>query len=197
MILSVEIAGRTRRVEVSRADGGWEVTIDGRYLQVDIAEAGGWLSLLVGSAGGSAIAGPALHDDRKDRRAGSGEAGPAAATSYGVAIDDRGDGELIVHVNGIAIPATVRDPRAAWRARGHDAATAADGRTDVRAPMPGRVVKVLVKAGDAVTARQGLVVVEAMKMENELRAPKDGRVADVRVKEGMSVDANAVLITVE
>jgi hypothetical protein len=44
-----------------------------------------------------------------------------------------------------------------------------------------------------VTARQGLVVVEAMKMENELRAPKDGRVADIRVKEGMSVDANAVL----
>jgi biotin carboxyl carrier protein len=63
--------------------------------------------------------------------------------------------------------------------------------------MPGRIVKVLVKAGDVVTARQGLIVVEAMKMENELRAPKDGRVADIRVKEGMSVEAGTVLVTVE
>jgi biotin carboxyl carrier protein len=169
VILSVEIAGRTWRVDVSRADGGWEVTIGGRRVAIDVVEAGSWLSVLVGQP----------------------------QTSYGVAIDDRGDGELNVHVNGVAIPATVRDPRAAWRARGHHAATLADGRTDVRAPMPGRVVKVLVKNGDAVTARQGLVVVEAMKMENELRAPKDGRVTDVRVKEGMSVEANAVLITVE
>jgi biotin carboxyl carrier protein len=63
--------------------------------------------------------------------------------------------------------------------------------------MPGRIVKVLVKPGDTVSARQGLVVVEAMKMENELRAPKDGRVVDVRIKEGMSVEANAVLVTLE
>ena len=60
-----------------------------------------------------------------------------------------------------------------------------------------RIVKVLVKAGDRVTAGQGLVVVEAMKMENELRAPHDGTVAAVRVSEGMSVDGRAVLIVVE
>jgi biotin carboxyl carrier protein len=63
--------------------------------------------------------------------------------------------------------------------------------------MPGKVVRVLVKPGDAVTARQGLVVVEAMKMENELRAARDGRVRDVAVKEGQSVDAGTVLLTVE
>ena len=63
--------------------------------------------------------------------------------------------------------------------------------------MPGRIVKVLVKAGDRVAGGQGLVVVEAMKMENELRAPRDGTVAAVRVSEGMSVDANAVLVVVE
>jgi biotin carboxyl carrier protein len=63
--------------------------------------------------------------------------------------------------------------------------------------MPGRIVKVLVTAGDAVAARQGLVVVEAMKMENELRAPRPGTVTDVRVREGMSVDANAVLVVIE
>ena len=60
--------------------------------------------------------------------------------------------------------------------------------------MAGRVVKVLVKTGEAVAARQPLVVVEAMKMENELRAPRDGTVAEVRVSEGSSVEANAVLV---
>jgi biotin carboxyl carrier protein len=60
--------------------------------------------------------------------------------------------------------------------------------------MPGRVVKVLVAVGDAVAARQGLVVVEAMKMENELRAPRAGRVSEVRAREGAPVEANTVLI---
>ena len=63
--------------------------------------------------------------------------------------------------------------------------------------MPGRIVKVLVNAGDTVAAQQGLVVVEAMKMENELRAPRAGRVTRVNVVDGMSVEANAVLVTLE
>ncbi|MBM3819090.1 MAG: acetyl-CoA carboxylase biotin carboxyl carrier protein subunit [Acidimicrobiia bacterium] len=63
--------------------------------------------------------------------------------------------------------------------------------------MPGRIVKVLVTPGDAVAARQGLVVVEAMKMENELRSPKAGTVTDVRVTQGQLVDARAVLVVVE
>ncbi len=69
-------------------------------------------------------------------------------------------------------------------------------RGGIVAPMPGRVVKVLVKAGDAVEARQGLVVVEAMKMENELRAPGAGTVTEVKVTEGASVEANAVLVVI-
>ena len=63
--------------------------------------------------------------------------------------------------------------------------------------MPGRIAKLLVKAGDVVAARQGLVVVEAMKMENELRSPRAGTVTEVRAIEGALVDANAVLIVVE
>ena len=63
--------------------------------------------------------------------------------------------------------------------------------------MPGKVVKVLVKVGDEVKARQGLVVVEAMKMENELRSPKDGRVTEVLVAEGVSVEAGRPLVVVE
>ena len=63
--------------------------------------------------------------------------------------------------------------------------------------MPGKIVRVLVKAGDDVTAKQGLVVVEAMKMENELRAARDGRVRELSVAEGQSVDAGTVLLVVE
>jgi biotin carboxyl carrier protein len=63
--------------------------------------------------------------------------------------------------------------------------------------MPGKVVRVLVKAGDQVTARQPVVVVEAMKMENELRASRGGTVAEVLVREGNSVDAGALLLVIQ
>jgi len=64
----------------------------------------------------------------------------------------------------------------------------------VRAPMPGKVVRVLVKPGDAVESGAGLIILEAMKMQNELQAPTEGIVRDVRVKEGDSVEGNAVLV---
>jgi biotin carboxyl carrier protein len=67
----------------------------------------------------------------------------------------------------------------------------------IRAPMPGRVVRVLVAAGDAVSARQGLVIIEAMKMENELGAPREGRVREVTVTEGTSVESGRVLVVIE
>ena len=114
--------------------------------------------------------------------------------SYEVSIEPRGNGEHVVHVNGHAVPVTFLD---AFPRRLDPAAAAASGPRPVVAPMPGRVVRVLVKPGDAVTARQGVVVVEAMKMENELRAPRDGIVTAVRVSEGASVEANAVLVVIE
>jgi biotin carboxyl carrier protein len=67
----------------------------------------------------------------------------------------------------------------------------------VKAPMPGRVVRVLVSVGDHVTAKQAVVVVEAMKMENELRAPRDGIVKEVLVIAGATVESGAVLVVVE
>jgi biotin carboxyl carrier protein len=62
--------------------------------------------------------------------------------------------------------------------------------------MPGRVVRVLAAKGDEVAAGEGLVVVEAMKMENELRAPRAGRVAEVAVREGQAVEAGALLAVI-
>jgi biotin carboxyl carrier protein len=63
--------------------------------------------------------------------------------------------------------------------------------------MPGKVLRVLVKAGDVVNTRQELVVVEAMKMENELRAVTAGRVRQVFVTEGQSVEAGTPLVEIE
>jgi biotin carboxyl carrier protein len=69
------------------------------------------------------------------------------------------------------------------------------GERVVRSPMPGRVVKVLVAPGDEVEAGQGLLVLEAMKMENEVRAPGAGKVAQVHVTAGVAVEGNATLVT--
>ena len=76
-------------------------------------------------------------------------------------------------------------------------ASGALGAASIKSPMPGRVVRVLVTAGDHVTAKQPVVVVEAMKMENELRTPRDGVVTEVRVSAGVTVESGAVLVVIE
>jgi biotin carboxyl carrier protein len=63
--------------------------------------------------------------------------------------------------------------------------------------MPGKVVRVLVREGDAVEAGAGLVVVEAMKMENELRSARRGRVGKVHAREGQAVEGGALLVELE
>ncbi len=82
------------------------------------------------------------------------------------------------------------------RAR-RDAGAAASGQQRIAAPMPGKVIRVLVAAGDDIEAGQPLVVVEAMKMENELSGARPGRVVDVLVTEGQSVEAGRLLVVVE
>lgn len=67
----------------------------------------------------------------------------------------------------------------------------------VNAPMPGLVVRLLVEPGETVRAGQGLVIVEAMKMENELKAPADGVVARIDVQPGQTVDKGATLVVLE
>ena len=106
-------------------------------------------------------------------------------------------GDFDVHLDGRTVAVQIRPAGAFGRQKKAGTASTASGPQRVMSPMPGKVVRVLVKPGDAVTARQGLVVVEAMKMENELRAARDGRVRDVAVTEGQSVDAGAILLIVE
>lgn len=71
------------------------------------------------------------------------------------------------------------------------------GRVNVTAPMPGRVIRVLVQAGEEVAAGQGLVVVEAMKMQNEMKTPRAGAVIEVKAAAGDTVSAGQALVIIE
>jgi biotin carboxyl carrier protein len=104
------------------------------------------------------------------------------------------DGKLKLQTGGKEFSAEVIDPRA-WSGRRHGHVET-EGRQQVLAPMPGKVVRLLVKAGDHVEAGQGLLVVEAMKMQNEIRSPKSGTVERVLAKEGQPVNAGEILCVV-
>jgi len=174
----VEINGRTRQVVVVRTDAGLTVTVDGRAWQVDAARVDAHtLSLL--------IADPAAEGDEGAREA-----------SHEVTIaPDAASSQLAVRVGTLPILVGVNGSRR-WGGR-HDESVGGSGPQRLTAPMPGKVVRVLVKAGDAVHLRQPLVVVEAMKMENEIRAGRDGTVGEVHAREGASVEAGTLLVVIQ
>jgi biotin carboxyl carrier protein len=103
-----------------------------------------------------------------------------------------GDG---VWIAGQRFEFAVEDPRSLQGRRG--AGAGSDGPRPVKAPMPGRVVRVLVQPGDEVIEGAGVVVIEAMKMQNELKSPKTGKVVRVAVEVGGTVGAGDVLAVVE
>ena len=170
MHYDVDVGGRRRQITVARSGDGFAITVDGRPYHVDAARIDAHtLSLVV---------------DTVSRR------------SYeATVVPDRVTGQLTVTVAGVAVPVTLNGLRR-W---GHKDDTGASGSAPQRlaTSMPGKIVRVLVKTGDTVRARQPLVVVEAMKMENELRAGRDGTVAEVHAREGLSVDAGALLIVIQ
>jgi biotin carboxyl carrier protein len=174
MKFDLQVGDRVRTVQIDRRADGYHVTVDGRLHIVDAVHLDGddW-SLLVRA----------------------GDAATAKSVQASV-VSQRGNGWLDVHIDGQHIPIELK-AGLGRRSRNRGASGQGNGPQRVSAPMPGRIARVLVKAGDAVKARQGLVVVEAMKMENELRATRDGRVREVFVTEGQSVDAKAPLVLVE
>jgi len=91
--------------------------------------------------------------------------------------------------------ASVRDPRS-FRSRSR-AGAAEQGVMKIKAPMPGKVVRVLAGVGTQVELGQSMIVIEAMKMQNELKAPKTGIVKKINVAEGAAVDAGQALAEVE
>lgn len=116
-------------------------------------------------------------------------------TAFDIHIAPSLDGNYKLQAGPHEFQADVRDPRA-WRGR-NQGALEAEGRQQIIAPMPGKVIRLLVRVGDEVKAGQGLVVVEAMKMQNEIRSPKKGRVERLQAKEGQPVNAGDVLAWVD
>jgi biotin carboxyl carrier protein len=116
-------------------------------------------------------------------------------TVFEIHISNTPDGNLKLQTGALEFQAEVRDPRA-WRGK-HAGGTEAEGRQQIVAPMPGKVIRLLVKPGDQVQAGQGLLVVEAMKMQNEIRSPKTGKVERLQAKEGQAVNAGDVLAWVD
>jgi biotin carboxyl carrier protein len=179
MQLQIEIGGKARTVTVQREgekdSARFTVTVDGRPHVVDARRvAADTVSLLLIPDGGS----------EPVRRVES------------TIVAGREPGALTIGVNGQDVPVQVRNGGAGRRGRDTGSASGS-GPQRVVAPMPGKVVRVLVKPGDEVKPRQGLIVIEAMKMENELKAARAGRVRDVHVAEAQSVDAGTVLVIVE
>jgi biotin carboxyl carrier protein len=163
----LEIGGRRVHVVVTRSGDGFAVSVDGRTRQVDAARIDAHTLSLVVD------------------NVWSNEVNIAA---------DPVAGHLAVHVGGTPVIVTLNGRRRSGR---KEDGTTGSGPQRLVAPMPGKVVRVVVKAGDVVSARQPVVVVEAMKMENELRASRAGTVAEVHVREGMSVDAGALLLVIQ
>ncbi len=114
--------------------------------------------------------------------------------SYEVDVEEITGGAAPVAMAAPAVPATPANP-AAPAAAPAPAASGAAGAVSVTAPMPGTVLQVKVKVGDAVKSGQAVVVLEAMKMENEIVAPQDGTIASVNVSQGASVNTGDVLVT--
>jgi biotin carboxyl carrier protein len=127
--------------------------------------------------------------------------GPA---SFSVIVDNRSfdfdvarDGEdTVVASRSRSTRLTIADParraaRAARQRREHS------GRVEIKSAMPGRIVNVLVAPGDTVKAEQGIVVVEAMKMENEVKSPKAGKVVEVKVVAGQAVEKGQLMMVIE
>jgi biotin carboxyl carrier protein len=171
---SAQLAGQEKEVSVEEADGRFRIVVDGVERLVDARRLGpgSWSLLLDGEVVTVDI----------DQAKGPGKAG-----------------ELLCDVRGTVVPVKLVDAgrRLLEKAQADAEAHGPKGPTAIAAPMPGKVVRVLVKPGDAVTAGQPVAVVEAMKMENEIRAPRAGTVKTVHVKEGQPVEGQEALVTVE
>jgi biotin carboxyl carrier protein len=113
--------------------------------------------------------------------------------SYEAAVESA-DGALFVTVRGRRFRVEVEDPR---RFEQNSRGTALEGQQRLTAPMPGRIVRVLVSEGSEVAEGQGILVIEAMKMQNEIKSPKTGRIVALIGKPGSAVAPGEVLAIVE
>jgi biotin carboxyl carrier protein len=172
---SVKIGATERMVELGAGDDGRQtVVVDGvaRDLELVPAEGGTWL----------------VRDGVSQTLAYVDGAG----AKMGVSIRRGGADPVVVAAEVVEARSAAVAALAQRAQRPRDA-----GPSTVKSPMPGRIVKILVRAGERVAAGQAVVVVEAMKMENELRATRAGTVRELRCAEGAAVEAGQDLVVVE
>ncbi len=165
------------------------VAIDGNIVEIELTRNGEACDFRVSSGAG----------EKSTRAASLVRVAPGVYSvllngkSYDVRVEP-GYEHAVVAVQGQRFAVEVQDPR---RSRGKTGSLFGEGKQHIVAPMPGKVVRVLVALGSQVAAGQGLVVVEAMKMQNEMKAPKAGRVTVLSVQDGDAVSAGQVLATIE
>jgi pyruvate carboxylase subunit B len=192
----VTVDGRVCRVELAPEgpDGLLRVRVDGRERLIDARALGGGAWSLLERA-------PAAREEEPGATAVAPGAGLAVARARLVRVD----GALakltvqVGHPDGEPRTVVLKVVPALGAGDGHATSTSERdeaGPVTVRAPIPGKIVKLAVRVGERVTSGQALVVLEAMKMENEIRSPRDGEVKAVLVREGVSVESGQELVTV-
>ena len=167
MKLKAQISDRTLEISLTAVENRVTVEIDGRHYDLEVRESAGGVLLIKN--------GNAVYRCRVEAK--------------------RETGKYEVGVRGRSYPISIIDPkrlRSAQNAAGHGHGTA-----EIVSPMPGKVVRVLVEQGNAVEAGAGIIVVEAMKMQNEMKAPKAGVVVSINAEAGATVNAGDVLAVIE
>jgi biotin carboxyl carrier protein len=164
----VQIDGVDYDLEIDRSGGGATVTLGERSASADLVR-----------IGGSAVYSLILGD-----------------SSYEISVHKR-NGDLEIVVGGQTYAARVRDERAMKIAAAGGGTAEAGAGEIVKAPMPGVVVGIAVGVGDEVSPGQGVVTLEAMKMENELKSAAGGTVKEIRVEVGQGVSQGEALVVIE
>lgn len=149
----------------------WQVSIDGRTIEIDPEQLSAVREVE-----------PGVYSVLLD------------GNSYEIRITKTSQGGVIVDTGGRRFSVEIHDPRETSR---RSRASVGSGRQSIAAPMPGKVVRVLVNVGDTVEAGEGLIVVEAMKMQNEMKAAHPGKVSEIRVQAGQTVAAGDTLVILE
>lgn len=167
MKLNAQLRNGDHEISIASSDDSVTASVDGRSYELEVRELGGGEYLLLN---GETVFRCRLDSGRTSRNS------------------------FEVFLRGHTYEISIIDPK---RLRSGDAAGVHDhGTAEIVSPMPGKVVRILVQAGAQVEAGDGIVVVEAMKMQNELKSPKAGIVSSVNAAEGATVSAGDVLAVI-
>lgn len=166
--LKAEVAGKDHQISIQRRESAVLAEVDGRHYELEIRDLDNNEYLL--------IDGNTIYNCRVEK-------------------SHNHPHDLEVRLRGVSYAIKLTDPKRLRSAQ--SGAQQHKGAVQIVAPMPGKVVRVLVEAGAEVEAGAGIMVVEAMKMQNEMKAPKAGHVVSTHAQEGSTVNAGDVLAVIE